>query len=133
MTYDLFPSAQLIGQGWPTRSNLLSTTIQKAYTGREVRVANYRQARYKWSIPFGYLNSDPNLGTGLPPAAAAAADLQTLMGFHESVWGTYWPFLYQDRADNDTRNNPASGASPQAPAPPAGFSWIADVECGSYL
>jgi uncharacterized protein (TIGR02217 family) len=126
MNYRLFPSASLIGQGWPMRSNVLATTVQKAYTGREVRIANYRQARYKWSIPFGYLNSDPTLATGLPPATAAAADLQILMGFHEEMFGNLQSFTFEDRADKDTRLNSNNNLSQYAGPLPAGATFIAD-------
>jgi uncharacterized protein (TIGR02217 family) len=83
----------LAGAGWPSREQVQSTVIQETTSGKEVRIQNYPQARYKWVIPFGYLNDDYR---------RAAADFQILMGFHELVGGTSNPFLVDVLNDNDT-------------------------------
>jgi uncharacterized protein (TIGR02217 family) len=87
----VFP--QLIGITWPVQKRLLnSTIIQTAQSGKEIRLANYGQARYEWELTFGYLPGDPAFGT----------DLQTLMGFFEGTYGSLTPFLFQDMADYST-------------------------------
>lgn len=101
MSYQQFPGSQLVGMGWPTRTQLYSVIVAKSESGREVRLSNYTQSYYSWSIPFGYLNCNPNV---------AVADWATLLGFYDQMLGQYGPFLYDDPVDDDTSQfvNPAT-------------------------
>jgi uncharacterized protein (TIGR02217 family) len=105
LPFPLFPG-NLIGAGWPVRKEDQSTIIQRANSGKEVRIAEYLQAYYAWDIPFGYLNDNYLL---------AAADYQVIMGFQELVSGRAFPFLYDDPQDDDTSQyvpNPVSAPTP---------------------
>ena len=103
MSYQIFPGSSLVGMGWPTRTQEYSTIVAKAQSGREVRLSNYPQSLYQWSIPFGYLNSNINV---------AASDWSILLGFYDQMFGQLTPFLFTDVADCDTSQFTSPGTSP---------------------
>jgi uncharacterized protein (TIGR02217 family) len=83
----------LLGISWPVaRKREFSTIIQTAQSGKEIRLANYGQARYSFKIPFDYLPGDPAIGT----------DYQTLFGFMELQYGQLSTFWFQDKYDYQT-------------------------------
>ena len=105
MSNAIFPGyPTIVGMGWPIRSVEASTTNQISKSGMEVRVANYPQPKYKYDIPFSYLNDDPRI---------AAADYELIIGFYEARNGKFDSFLFTDLADCDTSQNvPNPVASP---------------------
>jgi uncharacterized protein (TIGR02217 family) len=106
MSYLTFPT--LVGLGWPNRNQEASTIVQKATSGKEVRIQNYPQNYYLWEVNFGYLDDD---------YLVATADFQILMGFWEQVGGMATPFLISIQNDNDTSQyNPNPSGSP-TPSP----------------
>jgi uncharacterized protein (TIGR02217 family) len=104
MSLAIFPV--LVGQGWPERGNQLSTIAQTAESGHQVNIPSYLQARYRWMIPFGYLNQNYEIAT---------ADWQIITGFHEQMLGKATAFLFSDPSDNDTSQNVPGG--PANPSP----------------
>ena len=86
----IYPS--LVGEAWPVlKEPVHSTLVQTSASGKEARAALYSQERYRWTIPYGYLNHD---------ASVATADLQILMGFFSSHHGQLDSFFYSDPTDN---------------------------------
>ncbi len=80
----VFPA--LIGLAYPiARKPIFSTRVQRAVSGREVRLSDYPWPIWEWSLSFEYL---------------PAADQQTLLGFIASRQGGYDDFLYNDPTDN---------------------------------
>jgi uncharacterized protein (TIGR02217 family) len=91
MSLLIFPT--LIGMSWPvTRKREFSTIVQTAQSGKEIRLANYGQARYSFKLVFDYLPGDPAIGT----------DYQTLFGFMELQFSELTPFWFQDKYDYQT-------------------------------
>lgn len=89
MSSQIFP--KLIGETYPVlKEPVHDTNIQKSQSGVEVRIANWAQERYRWTIPYGYLNHDP---------AVAAADLQIIEGLYNLMHGRWDSFLYSDPTD----------------------------------
>ncbi len=90
MSSSIFP--RLIGETWPVlKESIHNTQVQTSQAGMEVRVANWAQERYKWTLPFGYLNDD---------VLYATADRQILEGLFNKMHGRYDTFLYSDPNDN---------------------------------
>ena len=88
MTDSVFPS--LIGIAWNTvRTPTWQTRVQTTISGRETRQADWSYARYSWELVYDFLRSAP-----------AYAELQTLIGFINSMSGQFGTFLYQDDDDN---------------------------------
>jgi uncharacterized protein (TIGR02217 family) len=88
MTDSVFPS--LIGIAWNTvRSPTWSTRIQTAISGKETRQADWGYPRYSYEVNYDFLRSAPSF-----------AELQTLIGFINSMQGQFGTFLYTDDDDN---------------------------------
>lgn len=88
MAIPTFPS--LVGRGWPlTRTTIWKTLKQESLSGKETRIPAYTYPRYQWSATFDVLRS-----------AATYAELQTLMGFINSLQGAALPFYFTDTVDN---------------------------------
>ena len=95
MAYQIFPA--LVGQGWPKRRSLVDTDLQMSASGKEVRIQNYPQPRYHWTIPFGYLNDNYLIN--------ATTDWQIITGFFDQMLGKTTSFLFTDIKDCDTSQN----------------------------
>jgi hypothetical protein len=73
-----------------------NTLIQSAPNRVETRLAQTRNPTWKWQLIYDYLKDKP-LDT-VP--SLAYTDLQTMIGFFESMQGSYDDFLYSDPDDN---------------------------------
>lgn len=90
MAVPLFPT--LPGIGWPvTRTQIWKTTISEAINGKETRVLLAPVPRYQYTLTFPLLRDK-----------ATAQEVQTLMGFFNSVSGSGQPFYYNDPNDFST-------------------------------
>jgi uncharacterized protein (TIGR02217 family) len=84
MTTAVFPL--LLGQGWSmTKAPSFATRVQRAVSGRELRVLDMPNPRWTFTLTFTYL---------------PVADLRTLMGFFLSRQGAYDTFLFDDPSDD---------------------------------
>lgn len=88
MSTSVFPS--LPGMTFPIqRSPVFDTRTQTAISGKETRIALQSYPRRKYEIPFSVLRSSLSL-----------AEMQTLVGFFNSLYGGWDTFLYTDADDN---------------------------------
>ncbi|HZT87386.1 MAG TPA: DUF2460 domain-containing protein [Stellaceae bacterium] len=86
----VFPS--LIGQGWSVKKTPnFATRVQRAVSGRELRVLDMPCPLWTFTLTFNYL---------------PAADLDTLMGFFLSRQGAFDTFLFDDPTDNRASAQP---------------------------
>nr|WP_294564475.1 DUF2460 domain-containing protein [uncultured Rhodopila sp.] len=92
MAIPVFPT--LIGQAYPlARSVIWKTSTQESWSGKETRTGAWTYPKYQWSAPFELLRSD-----------LTYAELQTLLGFVNSLNGGLLPFYFSDPADNAVLN-----------------------------
>lgn len=85
---DVFPV--LVGQGFAqTKRQAWQSTVKRAYSGREIVVANYSYPRWEWTF-----------GWEIARNSAAYPELATLFGFFGSRGGRALPFYYWDPDDN---------------------------------
>lgn len=88
MTDAVFPA--LPGIAWNTvRTPTWQTRTQVSVSGKETRQADWSFPRYGWELSYDFLRSDPTLG-----------ELQSLIGFINSMSGSFGSFLYTDDDDN---------------------------------
>src|SRR5579872_3917318 len=73
-----------------------NTLIQAAPNRVETRLAQTRNPTWKWQLIYDYLKDNPK--DTVP--SLAYTDLQTMIGFFESMQGSYDDFLYSDPDDN---------------------------------
>ena len=92
MSDAVFPA--LPGVAWNVvRTPTWQTRTQVAVSGRETRQADWSYPRYTWSLDYDFLRSSPGF-----------AELQTLIGFINSMQGGFGTFLYRDDDDNAAVN-----------------------------
>lgn len=92
MSAAVFPT--LAGQGWDiTRTPIWDTTIQKNVSGKEVRMANYSFPRYQWDLVFNAFRQGIVNNT-------AYTEFAQILGFYNTVQGSFDSFLYTDQDDN---------------------------------
>jgi uncharacterized protein (TIGR02217 family) len=106
MTEPVFPT--LPGLGWSVlRSPKFSTRIQKAISGRELRVLDQPYPIWTWTLVYNILRDAHDtrggnaLGTGFD-------ELRTLAGFFLQMQGAFQSFLFDDPSD-DTVTGQALG------------------------
>lgn len=88
MSTSILPT--LPGVAWPVvRSPQWDTTIQKAISGKETRIARESYPRWTWTLSYNILRS-----------AAAFAEYQNLVGFFNACLGQFDTFQYLDSIDN---------------------------------
>lgn len=76
----------LIGASYPAiRAPKFSTRVQRSVSGREVRIADFPNPIWEFTLPFTYL---------------PLADWQTLLGFFLARTGAWDTFLFDDIADD---------------------------------
>lgn len=83
----LFPKIK--GLGWSvTRTPTFSTEIQESLAGREVRIQNYQNPIWEFTLTYEYLLNDPKFAddTGATP-------LEQLIGFYLARGGSFDDFL----------------------------------------
>lgn len=89
MSQLIFP--KLPGQCWPVGRTVLAPPVKVKTTPsrREFRARDSAIPLYRYSLPFEFLRK-----------TAAAQDWQQLMGFYNSVGGTFDDWLFDDIDDN---------------------------------
>ena len=92
MSDQIFPS--LIGIAWNTvRTPTWKGRVQTAVSGKETRQSDWSYPRYAYELSYDFLRSAPTFG-----------ELQTLIGFINSMSGQIGTFLYSDEDDNAVSN-----------------------------
>jgi uncharacterized protein (TIGR02217 family) len=111
---------KLAGQSWSTtKTPAYQTRIQRAVSGRELRLQDYPYPLWIFSLAWEALAD--NLGgvdNGPPIGALLNSDLRTIMGFFLACQGAFGTFLYQDPTDFQVTNQwlGVTGSSPQPTA-----------------
>ena len=94
---------KLVGQGWAVRKTpTWQTRIQRAVSGRELRVLDYPYPLWQFELTWAALGD--NLGVPSTTGAIGsllATDLRTLMGFYLACQGAFATFLYDDPTDDN--------------------------------
>ena len=85
----IFPA--LAGLAWSvTKTPTFQTRIQRAVSGRELRVLDYLYPLWQFALIYDFLRDDP---------AAGFDELRTLLGFFMLCQGAFGTFLFQDPTD----------------------------------
>jgi len=89
MSTAAFPT--LPGLAWPVRRDpMWQTRTQDAVSGKRLNIADWSYPKYKWTVSFNFLRGDN----------PTHVEWQTLMGFFNSMYGSWDSFLYTDPRDN---------------------------------
>jgi uncharacterized protein (TIGR02217 family) len=90
----------LPGLGWSvSKSPRFATRVQRAVSGRELRVLDQPNPIWTWTLTYSMLR-DKN-DTRAPTGPGAGYDeLRTLMGFFLQQQGSFQPFFYDDPTDD---------------------------------
>jgi uncharacterized protein (TIGR02217 family) len=94
----IFPA--LPGLGWSvTKAPRFATRIQRAVSGRELRVLDQPYPLWTWTLTYGVLRdqSDTRGSGGL---GVGYSELRTLLGFFLAQQGALTPFLFDDPTDD---------------------------------
>lgn len=90
MSNVLFPKIR--GLGWSvTKTPTFSTEIQQSLAGREVRVQNFQNPIWEWSLIYEYLLNDPKFRDD-----TEQTPLETLVGFYLSRGAQFDDFLLNE-------------------------------------
>jgi uncharacterized protein (TIGR02217 family) len=94
----IFPT--LPGLGWSVRKTpRFQTRIQRAISGRELRVLDQPNPIWSWTLTYSMLrDAHDTRGSGGP--GVGYDELRTLMGFFLQQQGALTPFLYDDASDD---------------------------------
>jgi uncharacterized protein (TIGR02217 family) len=99
----IFPP--LPGLAWSvTKAPRFSTRIQKAVSGRELRVLDQPNPIWLWTLAYDLLR-DPHDARGTR-IGAGFDELRTLMGFFLQQQGAFQPFLFDDPSDDTATGQP---------------------------
>ena len=97
---------KLIGQSWSvSKTPTFQTRIQRAVSGRELRLLDYPYPLWQFSLSWEALGD--NLGgidNSNPIGALLNSDLRNIMGFFLACQGAFGTFLYEDPTDNQVTN-----------------------------
>jgi hypothetical protein len=94
------PVTTIPGIGWPTKTPIMQTRIQRAVSGRELRAQDYPYPLWQFELPFNFLRDHWD-GRGNGIAAAGNYDeLRTLFGFYLACGGAFGTFLFDDPSDD---------------------------------
>lgn len=105
------------------RTPEMSTTLQNAPSGNQVRIVNWQQFKMHWTLIYDYLRND---STNLPPSPFNTyTDVQQLMGFFATHYASGISFLFND----STLNSIGPGIT--APLTPNPFAQLQVVNDGS--
>ena len=105
----IFPA--LPGLGWSvTKAPRFATRIQRAVTGRELRILDQPYPIWTWTLTYSLLRDKhdtrgPN-GTGGSGLGAGFDELRTLAGFFLQQQGAFQPFLFDDPTDDTVTAQP---------------------------
>jgi hypothetical protein len=108
------------------RTPEMSTTVQDAPNGLQVRIQNWQNPKLHWTLIYDYLRSDPsNLP---PPPFNTYTDFQQLLGFFNGHYGMGASFLFND----STLNSIGPGAPGGVPNTYAELQLVNDG-AGTYF
>src|SRR5580704_6338067 len=94
----IFPA--LPGLGWSvTKAPRFATRIQRAVSGRELRVLDQPYPLWTWTLTYGVLR-DQSDTRGPGGLGVGYSELRTLMGFFLAQQGALTPFLFDDPTDD---------------------------------
>jgi uncharacterized protein (TIGR02217 family) len=93
-----FPA--LPGLGWSvSKAPRFATRIQRAVSGRELRVLDQPNPIWTWTLTYSMLRDEHD--TRAPSGPGVGYDeLRTLMGFFLQQQGSFQPFLFDDPTDD---------------------------------
>jgi uncharacterized protein (TIGR02217 family) len=99
-----FPT--LPGLGWSvSKAPRFATRIQRAVSGRELRVVDQPNPIWTWTLTYSMLRDQSD--TRAPSGPGAGYDeLRTLMGFFLQQQGAFQPFLFDDPTDDQVSAQP---------------------------
>ena len=93
----IFPS--LPGLTWNVvKAPTFQTRIQRAVSGRELRVLDQPNPIWSWTLTYSMLR-DPHDTRGPSGPGAGYDELRTLLGFYMLSQGAFGTFLFQDPSD----------------------------------
>jgi uncharacterized protein (TIGR02217 family) len=82
MTNQIYPV--LPGRAWPiTRTAIYKTDKHEAVSGRELRIARWAYARYRWALTYEVMRE-------------SMSELQAVAGLYGACLGSYDTFLWKD-------------------------------------
>jgi uncharacterized protein (TIGR02217 family) len=92
-------SAAISGVAWSvTKAPTMQTRIQRAVSGRELRVLDYPAPLWQFDLTFSFLRDQwDTRGGGL---GAGYDELRTLFALYLACYGAYGTFLFSDPTDN---------------------------------
>lgn len=95
----IFPA--LPGLGWSvSKAPRFATRIQRAVSGRELRVLDQPNPIWTWTLTYSMLR-DAHDTRGASGPGAGYDELRTLMGFFLQQQGSFQPFLFDDPSDDN--------------------------------
>jgi hypothetical protein len=90
------------------RTPEMSTTMQDAPSGDQVRIINWQNPKLHWTLIYDYQWNDPN---NLPPSPFNTyTDFQQLLGFFNGHYGMGSSFLFNDSTMNSIGPGTISGS-----------------------
>jgi uncharacterized protein (TIGR02217 family) len=94
----IFPT--LPGLGWSvSKAPRFATRIQRAVSGRELRVIDQPNPIWIWTLTYSLLRDGHDTRAASGPGVGND-ELRTLMGFFLQQQGAYQPFLFDDPTDD---------------------------------
>ena len=99
----------LPGLGWSvSKSPRFATRIQKAVSGRELRVLDQPNPIWLWTLTYDMLRDrhDSRGPNGVGGLGAGFDELRSLMGFFLQQQGAFQPFLFDDPTDDSVTGQP---------------------------
>jgi uncharacterized protein (TIGR02217 family) len=94
----IFPT--LPGLGWSvSKAPRFATRIQRAVSGRELRVIDQPNPIWTWTLTYSLLRDEHDTRAASGPGVGYD-ELRTLMGFFLQQQGAYQPFLLDDPTDD---------------------------------
>lgn len=100
----IFPA--LPGLSWSvTKAPHFATRVQKAISGRELRVLDQPYPIWTWTLTYSLLRDDHDARQANGPGAGYD-ELRTLAGFFLQQQGGFQPFLFDDPTDDAVTGQP---------------------------
>jgi uncharacterized protein (TIGR02217 family) len=94
----IFPT--LPGLGWSvSKAPRFATRIQRAVSGRELRVVDQPNPIWTWTLTYSMLRDQNDTRAASGPGVGYD-ELRTLMGFFLQQQGSFQPFLFDDPSDD---------------------------------
>jgi len=105
----IFPA--LPGLGWSvTKAPRFATRVQRAVTGRELRVLDQPYPVWTWTLTYSLLRDKNDTrgssGSGGSGLGIGYDELRTLAGFFLQQQGSFQPFLFDDPTDDNVTAQP---------------------------